>query len=718
MVGRFAAGNSLVWLLVLLLGAVFTSGCGSSNASTGNNGGGNGGNNLPGVTFSVDKPTITAGGLATITWSTQNATSVSISPQITEETPGLSGTATVSPLSTTTYTLTATGAGGSKTATVTVTISTPPPTITLTAAPASILPGQSSTLQWNSTNATTVTVDNNIGSVALPSGTTTVTPTTTTTYTATATGAGGTLTASATVTVALPGQLAATLTANPASISSGQSSTLTWATQQASTVTLNGSPVATSGSSPVSPAATTTYTLVATDSRSNSVTATATVTVLTHAGLDNLKHIIFYLNENRSFDNYFGQLGAYRQTKGLPADIDGPDLSKVYTDDYGGQYRLFHIPTTCIEVTSPGWNESHFFSDRKSNGSFGMDFWVRQAHDSQGSTVDPRYTRSLGYYTEADLPYYYELATQFATSDSWHSPIMAATIPNRMYMFTGTSFGFTRPDSTNHAPYTQKTIFQLLNEHGISWRYYYQSGDVFLAQFSLWSDPFSQGLVRNISEYYSILANPNADTLLPEVVFIEQASTLQLNEHPDNKWGMQLGAANSKRIIDALMSSAAWPTSAFILTYDEAGGLQDHVAPLAQPAPDNIAPVFQSGDIGAWDQFTYSGFRVPVIVVSPWVKKNFVSHVPRTNTSILKLIETRFGLPSLTARDAADDDMTEFFDFSNPAWMSPPPMPQQPWYCDQLDTSCKNIVQYLGTPTSSTSTCDLTHQAEVDPKIN
>jgi phospholipase C len=107
-----------------------------------------------------------------------------------------------------------------------------------------------------------------------------------------------------------------------------------------------------------------------------------------------------------------------------------------------------------------------------------------------------------------------------------------------------------------------------------------------------------------------------------------------------------------------------------------------------------------------------------MVVVSPWVKKNYVSHVPATNTAILKFIETRFGLPSLTARDANDSDMLDFFDFSNPAWMTPPTMPVQPWYCDQSDKTCQAIVQYLGPPTSTKNTCDLTHKSEVDPKIN
>src|SRR5262249_6721460 len=125
-------------------------------------------------------------------------------------------------------------------------------------------------------------------------------------------------------------------------------------------------------------------------------------------------------------------------------------------------------------------------------------------------------------------------------------------------------------------------------------------------------------------------------------------------------------------IIDALMNSGAWQTSAFILTYDEGGGLFDHVPPQPTVAPDGIAPILGPGDINA--DFTFTGQRMPFILVSPWAKPHFVSHKVRDFTAILKLIQTRFGLPSLTARDAAQDDMTEFFDFSplTPPLLTPP----------------------------------------------
>ena len=131
------------------------------------------------------------------------------------------------------------------------------------------------------------------------------------------------------------------------------------------------------------------------------------------------------------------------------------------------------------------------------------------------------------------------------------------------------------------------------------------------------------------------------------------------------------------------MTSSSRLDSAFILTFDESGGLYDHVAPPATVSPDGIKPKdLMPGDFcttatGPTCDFVYTGYRIPLIVVSPFAKKNYVSHTPADLTAILKLIELRFGVPSLTARDAHQMNMTEFFDFINPPWLTPPTPPAQ-----------------------------------------
>jgi len=133
----------------------------------------------------------------------------------------------------------------------------------------------------------------------------------------------------------------------------------------------------------------------------------------------------------------------------------------------------------------------------------------------------------------------------------------------------------------------------------------------------------------------------------------------------------------------------------FILTFDEMGGFYDHVPPQPEVSPDGIKPmdllqgpppngpdicVIHNGVLktGPDCDFVYSGYRVPLLVISPFSKKNYVSHTFADYSAWLKLVETRFNLPSLTLRDAAQMDMTEFFDFTNVPWKTPPVPPVQP----------------------------------------
>jgi phospholipase C len=158
------------------------------------------------------------------------------------------------------------------------------------------------------------------------------------------------------------------------------------------------------------------------------------------------------------------------------------------------------------------------------------------------------------------------------------------------------------------------------------------------------------------------------------------------------------------------MGSPSWKDSVFIMVFDEHGGLYDHVTPRVNgqliqvmqgastgqpatsgpysgdnsaqqvPSPDGIPPndFITTNPPDSPGDFDRSGFRIPMMVVSPFSKKNFVSHTPADSTAILKLIETRFSLPNLTKRDAAQIDMSEFFDFQNVPWKTPPTVPTQP----------------------------------------
>ena len=407
-------------------------------------------------------------------------------------------------------------------------------------------------------------------------------------------------------------------------------------------------------------------TVQAKDSANQTFKSTVNITVSTAGAgsISDVKHIFFFVQENRSFDNYFGLLGQYRAKEGYTGTFNGVPLSASLPDYKNtGNVSPYHWNTVCTETMSPAWNETHY-----SVHGGKMDYFMK-TEGSTPSTIDPEGTRAMGYYDQLDLPYYYELATQYATSDTWFAPLQSNTIPNRMYLFTGTSFGHIRPDSAPSGGWTQPTIFRLLSQHGISWRYYYQDNSVFLSSFSDWNT--YKGNVYNISSYYNDIQNSST---LPEVIFIERASVTGLDEHPNGN--TQKGAADAAKIINAFLQSPVYKNSVFILTYDEPGGQYDHVPPIAEPLPDSIPPMLKSTDTVA--TFNQSGLRVPLIVISPWTKPHYVSHVNRDYTAILKFIETRFGLPALTKRDAAQDNMTEFFNFSTQSIPSPPPLPVQP----------------------------------------
>jgi phospholipase C len=405
--------------------------------------------------------------------------------------------------------------------------------------------------------------------------------------------------------------------------------------------------------------------------------STITVTAASN-GLSNLHHIIFFLQENRSFDSYFGMLGQYKASLGLTNDVDGLDPTTTLLTSQGQPVQPYHYQTVCTEELSVGWGYSHQDVDYGK-----MDAFVVMAGVAFNSTPDHYGTRAMGYYDQTDLPYYYNAASRFATSDRFFSPVLTRTIPNRMYLLTGTSFGNTAPVSPPSGGFTQPTIFDRLDQAGVTWRYYYQStpSSAFITQFAIYqsNSNSAKSKVVPIANWFNDVKN---DSTLPAVIFIERAD----DEHPGNN--VQHGAAKVASIVNGLMCpthsstgacvpSASWADSAFILTYDEGGGLYDHVRPAREIKPDTISPHLVTGAYPG--DFNESGFRLPMIVFSPWVRPSFVSHTARDYTSILRLIEDTFNVPSLTLRDANADDMMEFFDFSSvPPLLTPPTLPTQP----------------------------------------
>ncbi len=412
-----------------------------------------------------------------------------------------------------------------------------------------------------------------------------------------------------------------------------------------------------------------------------------------------VNHIIFMVQENRSFDHYLGQLGQYREANGYgkASDIDGmPATASNPNLDGTADLKTFHLKTTCVEEVSGSWLESHADVNLQNPGSskFLMDGFVAEAakYARANDEYDVDGLRVIGYYDETDIPFYYFMAANFATSDRFFSPLMSESIPNRMYLIAGTSGGHAHPPDASAGQCCDNlpTIFHRLSDAGISWKIYYsdtdQNGKPVTDINNYWPK-FAAAHTNNIvpiSQYFVDLGNQT----LPAVSFIQAGLASGRDEHPGGQQvpqeggnDIQKGALYVAQIIAQLMESAMWKDSVFILSFDEGGSFYDHVPPSATVKPDDLDPTdLQPTDavIKPPATFNHTGFRIPLIVISPFSKKNYVSHTPMDSTAILTLIEERFGLDPLTKRDESEPTMTEFLNFDNPPWMSPPMPPEQP----------------------------------------
>jgi phospholipase C len=397
-----------------------------------------------------------------------------------------------------------------------------------------------------------------------------------------------------------------------------------------------------------------------------------------------VNHIIYMMQENRSFDHYFGQINSYRLSQGAGPDVDGtPANASQLSYDHTTTFTPFHMNSKCVEDLSSYWNESHndwnHFNPTTSTPL--MDGFANSAGgNSRNSAIgyDINGQRVMGYYNDTDLPYYYFMATQFAMSDRWFAPAMTNTPANRMYAVAGTSHGVV------NKPLVQlniATIFDELEQAHISWKVYvpnFPNGTA-LKGFTAYSKYLNSKIVP-IAQYFTDLNSGN----LPQVAMIERDSQGGADEHPGAGVSIEKGAAYVANILNSLMASSAWQDSVFFLTYDEGGGFYDHVPPVQTVSPDGIKPILGLNDTcaglttGPTCDFVYTGFRLPNFVVSPFSKPHYVDHTNIDTTAILKFIELRFRLKTLTARDAAQPDISFFFDFTNKPNLNPPTPPTQP----------------------------------------
>ncbi len=387
-------------------------------------------------------------------------------------------------------------------------------------------------------------------------------------------------------------------------------------------------------------------------------------------------HVIVAMMENRSFDHYFQKI----REAGVDADV----APEGYTnpDPNGAPIAPFPIEEHCFVDTAHSWGQIR----RQVNGGAMDGFVISNEGEHEvpvnGSPEMLRGRRAMGYYTEADLPFTYFVAKNFAIGDRYFASSPTATWPNRMFMQAGTSFG----EITNSFPKdVDATLLDYLTLRGVSWRVYHQNTPTFAMFIERYLE--LRNLENSFVPYEQFFSDLEAG-LLPQMVFLDPDGTgsrqmAHTDEHPPTP--STLGQNWLAKSVAALARSSAWSRSVMFINYDEHGGLYDHVPPPKACVPDDreLTPD-QEAIFGSY------GVRVPFMVISPYAKKGYVSHEVYDHTSVLRFIEARFQIPALSHRDANALAPWDMFDFERPPTPEGPAIPEVPIDEDIL-TTCRWI---------------------------
>ncbi|MCX2728252.1 alkaline phosphatase family protein [Thermomicrobium sp. 4228-Ro] len=376
-----------------------------------------------------------------------------------------------------------------------------------------------------------------------------------------------------------------------------------------------------------------------------------------------IRHFIVLMQENHTFDNYFG---TYPGADGLPPETCMP-LDP--TDPASECVEPFHIGSLPIEDLD---HSSITFRRQHNGGRMDGFIWALRLRNQDGRIA-------MGYYDGRDLPYYWNLASEYVLFDRFFSSAHGGSVWNHMYWIAGVPGSDKNSIPADGFPNDIVTIFDRLEEAGITWKFYIQNYDPsityrtrteiagpraaqvvwcpLLAMPRYLDDPDLFRHIVPLDEYFTDLQNGT----LPEVAYIVPSGA---SEHPPGS--IQAGQRFVRSLIQALMRSPSWHQSAFMVTYDDWGGWYDHVPPPQV------------------DDYGY-GFRVPAFLVSPYAKRGFIDSTTYDFTSILKFIEENWNLEPLAARDAAATSLANAFDFESPPrapvfipwdWPTPPPAPE------------------------------------------
>jgi len=329
-------------------------------------------------------------------------------------------------------------------------------------------------------------------------------------------------------------------------------------------------------------------------------------------GISAIKNVVVIFQENHTFDCYFGTFPGANGTSGKNICLSqSPGSSQCV--------KPFHLSNLAPPDMPHGWDAAHADYD---GGK--MDAFVYTERGSQ----------TMGYYDGTDLPHYWNAARSYVLCDRYFTSAMTQSAPNHLYLVAGTSGG----NTSNKLPptLTFEPIFKQLDVKRITWRVY---------GFSNWVKEFeyvqsNPALKANFASSARI-AQDLSQGNLPQISWV--IGSPGGSEHAPED--IQLGANSVASLVNGLGASKYWGSLAVYVTWDDYGGWYDHVAPPQV------------------DSYGY-GFRVPCLVVSPYAKRGYVDSQTNDHTSILKFIETLFGLKTLSTRDASASNMSEAFDFS------------------------------------------------------
>jgi phospholipase C len=453
--------------------------------------------------------------------------------------------------------------------------------------------------------------------------------------------------------------------------------------------------------------------------------------------LPQIKHIVVLMMENHSYDNYLGMLQG--RGEGFPLGPDGqPDVFNDGTD--GEAVRAYHLPSTVQHqgVPKQSWHGTHVqWGDGKLDGFVTSAQQVqadaREGCGDEADTAPEAATAGMGYWTEADLPFYYGLARTFPLADRWFCSCLGPTFPNRRFLIAGTAHGLIDDSPYNLLDYPPAgTIFDMLTRHGISWANYHPVGDdkprsrwrryarhrrkmarrrlhamrrLFpgVAQnmgkdIKFTADVFPMGIgrcmqrLRSTDQFFEDAANGT----LPAFSLVDPDFDVYSEENPQD---IRKGESYAAEVINAVLHGKGWPNTVLIWLYDEHGGYYDHVPPPSAVPPDDVEgrsmigtsaglekllrPVLpglvkakQNLDAGPLKYDRY-GFRVPAVIVSPYARPDYVCSEVFDHTSVLKLVEEKWNLPPLTERDAAATAPLDALDLdAPPAFLEPPSLPE------------------------------------------